>query len=610
MSLLPNHHNNASSNTAKDAVIQATNGGHFKALYVVLLAVPVGGVSGLIGVSFRYAIEFVTQTLYGTGQDNLATTLSQLAFWQIALPLLAAGLAVGLLNTYLMPQGRMHNPADVLYSTMYKNGRMSGRAGIGVFVGGALSMGAGASVGIFGPAITMGATMGAKVAEFLRLNRQMSLAILAASFGAIISASFNTPIAGTFFALEFVLGSYALANFAPVVMASLAATAVSRFFFGNVFAFDLPNYDLAPISHAPLFVVLGALCTVGAVALIDLTVRIARLYERFHIAPLWRPMIGGAILACMIYVMPEIAGFSTQGSNQAMMGLLPIGFMALFLVFKVVGTSVTLGSGFGGGIFAPAITCGILIGGIFGFIITQMGLEGNLRGYYSLIATGAVTAVVMGAPIATILIIFEMSGDYSLTFGVMITTVVSSQLAHYYYGHSFFTKLLAGRGIQVNFGREEMLLRGIKARNLMRTTYSTLPTSATLAEMRVEFTANECTEIFIVDDGMFMGIVTPNSVGDALYNGDKDKSLRAKDVLIPPPACVTPDTNIAHIMPLMDQEGDQNLPVLEPLKGQGVTQNISSASISPQKIVGVLMENDVLMAYRTIVQETRSHELR
>lgn len=583
-------------NPNTDKILSATNSGHFKTLYVVLLAVPVGVISGYLGVLFRYAIEYMTNFVYGTGQAELATKLAELALWEIALPLMAVGLITGLTVKHLMPEGRMHAPADILNSAMYNNGRMPWRAGVGVFFLSTLSIGTGVSAGRFGPALVIGASFGAKIAEWLKLNRQMSLAILASSFGAIISASFNTPIAGAFFALEFVLGSYALANFAPAVVASLAGAAVSRHFFGNEYAFHLPTYDLAPVSHVPLFVILGAICALVAVAFIELPPRIGKLHGTLKIPPVFRPVVGGAVFAVMVYIMPQIAGLSIQGADNAMLGYMSISVMLGFLVFKLIATSICLGSGFAGGVFSPAILYGILVGGVFGVVVTHLGLGENLQGYYSLIATGAVASVILGAPISTILIIFEMSNDYSLTLGVMITTIVSSQLAQHYYGYSFFTKGLAGRGINVNLGREEMLLRGIKARDLMATEYSTLPSTATMAQVRAEFIKNEFSEIFIVDGDKFMGIVTPNSMGDILYKTTGDKTKKVAHVMIPPIATVNPTTNVEDIMHLMDEDGDQNLPVLDSDNGD--------------KIVGVLMENDTLMAYRTIVQETRSSQLR
>ena len=579
-----------------DKILSFTGGGEHNALHVTLLAIPVGILAGFVGVILRQGIDFFTQLFYGAQQTGLATAVASTPFWQLAGTLMAAGLFIGLWTKYLMPGGRMHSPADVIESSMFLNGRMPFMAGVGVFVTSVVAISSGGSVGRFGPALHIGACVGAKIAEFFKMNRQMSQTILAAGVGAVISASFNVPIAGIFFALEIVLGSYALANFAPVAVASLAGTAISRYFYGNEFAFHLPEYSSAPITHAPLFVLLGALCTLTAVIFMELTARVQKAHNAIGVPAYLRPVVCGFILAVIASYMPYVLGSGEQGNADALFGKLGFSTMLMFFVLKILATSVCFGSGFGGGIFAPAITFGLLLGGFFGIVVGQMGMGDNLQGFYALAGISAVCAVLLGATISTIMIVFEMSGDFSLTLGVMLTTSVACLLGKHYYGHSFFTKALAGRGILVDGGREKMVLRGLTAENLMTTDYSTLSSKATFPQIRKEFLNNDFSEIFIVDNGIFKGIVTPSSMGKWMYDAKSDKGKKAHSVLIPPVDIITSDTNVDDVMHLLEEDGDQNLPVVD--------------SLDNNKILGVLMENDVLQAYCNVVEETRSSELR
>ena len=577
-------------------ILMFTGGGEHKITHVTLLAIPVGILAGLLGVLLRKGIDFVTHVFYGTDQVGLATAVSNIPFWQLAAILMATGLFIGLWTKYFMPNARMHGPPDVIESSMFLNGRMPFKAGLGVLVMSMVAIGGGASVGRFGPALHIGATVGANIAEFFKLNRQMSQTILAAGVGAVISASFNVPIAGVFFALEIVLGSYALANFAPVVVASLAGTAVSRYFYGNEFAFHLPEYSLAPMTHVPLFVVLGVLSALTAIALMELNGRVQKAHNTMQTPAYLRPVVGGFLLAVIAWHMPYVLGSGEGGNAAALYGELDFQTMLVFFFLKILATAICLGSGFAGGVFAPAITLGLLLGGFFGIAVGEMGMGDNLQGFYALAGISAVCAVVLGATISTIMIVFEMSGDYSLTFGVMLTTIVACLLDKHYYGHSFFTKALAGRGISLDGGREKMVLRGLTAENLMTTDYSTLSSNATLPQIRKEFLSNDFSEIFIVDDGIFKGIVTPTSMGKLMYDSKGDKGKKVKSVLIPPVDIITGDTNVDDIMHLLEEDGDQNLPVVD--------------SLDNNKILGVLMENDVLQAYCNVVEETRSSELR
>ena len=421
-----------------------------KALYLILLAVPVGIIAGAVGIFLRILIDYFTVLFYGVDQMSFATAVAGHPFWKEVLILMLAGLFIGLWTKYLMPKGRIHNPADIIESSMLGNGRMSLKAGFGVFVISIISISAGSSAGRFGPAMVVGATVASKVAGWLKLNQQMSRTMLAGGVAGVISASFNVPIAGVFFALEIILGSYRINQVAPVVVASIAGHWVNQYFYGGEFAFVLPEYSIAPISHLPLFVLLGVLSALTAIIYMELTNRVQRVHNFFKVPNYLRPVVCGFILAVIAIQMPYVLGSGEQGNTEVLYGQLTITTMLLFFVLKIIATSVCFGSGFGGGIFAPAITFGLLLGSFFGIAVGEFGLGENLQGYYALAGISAVCAVILGATISTIIIVFEMTGDYQLALGVMVATIVASTLTKRYYGYSFFTKILAERGVELN----------------------------------------------------------------------------------------------------------------------------------------------------------------
>jgi len=236
---------------------------------VAALAVGVAAAGGAI--AFREAIDVFQWLFLGFRSELVATNAAGLEWWRLILAPTLGGLMIGLFCRYVMPGGRPQGVADVIEASALRAGRMSMRQGLGAAVISAASIGCGASVGREGPAVHLGAALASFAGRPLHLTRSQSRTLLGCGVASAVAASFNAPIAGVFFALEVVIGHYALSAFAPIVIASICGTILSRIYFGDFPAFILPPHEIASFLEFPAFALLGVVSAGGAIALMRMT---------------------------------------------------------------------------------------------------------------------------------------------------------------------------------------------------------------------------------------------------------------------------------------------------------------------------------------------------
>ncbi|MCK5168192.1 MAG: chloride channel protein, partial [Rhodospirillaceae bacterium] len=338
--------------------------------------------------------------------ERLFLHLAGLQWWQIVWPPVVGGLIVGILVRIGLPENRPQGVANVIEANALKGGRMSLSDGLRAAVVNAISIGSGASVGREGPAVHLGAALAANIAKRLKLTRSISRTLWGCGVAAAVAGSFNAPIAGALFANEVVIGHYALKAFAPVVIASVTGTAISRAYFGDFPAFALPPHAITSYLEFPAFIILGVVAGLVASALVRGIIRAQDLSEKIPLPSWLRPGIGGLAVGLMAVWLPQIIGVGYGATEQALIGNFTLTVLLLVLVGKVVATAISLGFGFGGGIFSPSLVIGAVLGGAYGIIASGIFPDiGADIGAYSLIGMGAVAAATLGAPISTALII-------------------------------------------------------------------------------------------------------------------------------------------------------------------------------------------------------------
>jgi CIC family chloride channel protein len=460
--------------------------GRNRQLLLSVLAVAIGLLGGFAASTFRYAIDAVQRLSFGFGGEKVASLAAALPWWHLLLVPTAGGLLIGLFVYHFMPRRRPEAVAEVMEAAALRGGRMSLRTGLKAAVVSAVSIGCGASVGREGPVVHLGASLGGWLARQLQLNRGLSRTLLGCGVASAVAASFNAPIAGTFFALEVVVGHYSLSAFAPIVIAAVTGTLVSRAQFGDFPAFILPeNWVIASIWEFPAFALLGLVSAIAAILFMRSIVFTQGVFAKVP-GPTWcHPALAGLLVGLIALAYPQVLGVGYESTDAALSELYPLWLLLVLLAVKTAATAISLGGGFGGGVFSPSLFIGAMVGGAYGVIATRAFPEmSSGHGAYTLIGMGAVAGAVLGAPISTILMIFEMTGDYELTIAVMIATVISSTIVQQVHGFSYFHWQLDRRGLSVKEGGEANILSEMKVESLMDRSLPTIPADASLPDVR------------------------------------------------------------------------------------------------------------------------------
>ncbi len=566
-------------------------------LVLMVLALVVGCASGAAVVLFREAIDLVQMAVYGTDHDRLSMHVARLPWWQVLLAPAAGGLVVGLFIYFFLPGRRSQGVADVIEAEQIHGGWMSSRVGLLSAIASALSIGAGASVGREGPAVHLGASLGAWLARRLHLTRSLNRTLLGCGVAAAVAGSFNAPLAGALFANEVVIGHYALKAFAPVVVASVAGTAISRYYFGDFPAFALVNNPLASFWEFPAFVGLGVACAVCAILLMHSIVVATELSKRTPIPSWTKPAVAGLAIGAMALVMPQVLGVGYGVTEDAMLHAYGFGTLLIILAAKIIATAISLGWGFSGGVFSPALVVGAVCGGAYGIVATSIfpDLPAGVPAY-TVVGMGAVAAAVLGAPISTTLIIFEMTSDYTLTLAVMVAVVVASEFSHHFYDRSFFVRQLRERGMDLKQGIESEVMQTIAINAVMRSNLSTVTMSTDLETLRHLLQDSSVGELFVVrDNGELHGTITLSDLSDFAFDHDLDGLVNASDVARPHPPMLSRHDDIGAAVQLMDRSGESIIPVTE--------------SELDRTLVGAVTHDDVMTEFNRVLMERRREEL-
>ena len=434
-----------------------------------LLAAVIGVIVGYAVLVFRITIGNVQHLwLDDASHDTVATLASAKPWWLILLVPAVGGLFVGLFLQYAMPKRRPEGVADVIEAKAVGGGRINFLHGMGSALVAAISLGAGASAGREGPAVHLGATLASGVNRFFELTPVARRTLLGCGVAAAVSASFNAPIAGVLFALEVVLAHYAMSAFIPIVIASVGATLVTRNHLGDFPAFILPSYEITSYWEFPAFALLGITCGVVAICF-QFVVMGTDWAARNVTMPLWlRPVIGGLMVGSIGIFLPEILGVGYEATNSALTQKFTLVMLLVLLVAKTAATAITLASRFGGGVFSPSLYLGAMTGGAFGIIAAWVFPEyASSNGLYAIVGMGAVAAAILGAPISTALIAFELTQDYQVVIAVLPAVSLASGMMQAFHGQSFFHWQLSQRGLFLHEGRHQQIVREIRVRDFL-----------------------------------------------------------------------------------------------------------------------------------------------
>ena len=441
------------------------------------IALAIGIAAGTAALLFRLGINAIQAALYGTEDTaNLASFAADLAWYQVLIIPILGGLVVGLILHKYTDDGRVRSVADVIEGAALNVGRVEVRRGLASALASLITLSTGGSSGREGPVVHLASVISTGVCRLIKANGITGRDLLGCAVAAAVSASFNAPIAGALFALEVVLRHFAVHAFAPIVIASVAGTVINRLAFGDVTEFTLPVQNaLAFYVELPAFLILGLLCGLVAVILMKAIFwaeDFATYMQNATGLPRYlRPAVAGGLLGLLAIWWPHIIGVGYETTSAALTGSLLFHEAVVFVILKVIAVAITMGGRMGGGVFSPSLMVGALTGLAFGIIATaifpNVSGEGTL---YALAGMGAVAAAVLGAPISTTLIVFELTGDWQTGLAVMVSVSLSTALSSRLVDRSFFLTQLERRGVHLAAGPQAYLLSTFKVAIIMRAT--------------------------------------------------------------------------------------------------------------------------------------------
>ncbi len=439
------------------------------------IALAIGICAGLAAIWLRKGIEALQAFLYGTDDVQMLHSFAEHLpwYWVLLIPI-CGGLIVGLILHRFTPDGRVRSVADVIQGAALHDGKVETRAGLASALASLITLSSGGSSGREGPVVHLAGVISTWVCRKLDADGITGRDLLGCAVAAAVSASFNAPIAGALFALEVVLRHFAVHAFAPIVIASVAGTVISRLEFGDVAEFMLVTPgSLQFYVELPAFLLLGLVCGIIAVAFMkaiffaeDIA---AHVQDRTGIPRWLRPALAGALLGGIAIGYPHIIGVGYETTLRALSGDMLLREAMIFAAIKALAAAITIAGRMGGGVFSPALMVGALCGLAFGLIATSVFPE--VSGTYTLYAfagMGAVAAAVLGAPISTTLIVFELTGDWQIGLAVMVSVSISTALASRLVDRSFFLTQLERRGIHLAAGPQAYLLAMFRAASVMR----------------------------------------------------------------------------------------------------------------------------------------------
>lgn len=544
------------------------------------IAILMGLLSGAGVWVFKRLIDLAHLVFY----NGLGALLQPTGTGSLVLVPVIGGLVVGLVVRFFIGEERYHGVAGVMESVALAGGRLRYKRVPAKTVASALSIGSGASVGPEDPSVQIGANLGSMFGQWLHTSDERTRSLVASGAAAGISAAFNAPIAGVFFALEIILGELSGGALGVIVVASVVSAVFTQAVSGSQPAFNVPPYPFQSYTELPLYLGLGLVAGLVAVSYSKLVYLFQDLFHGWHV-PRWiKPAAGGIILGLVGLMLPQVLGVGYGTIGDILAGRdIAFGVLLALLVAKLVLTPFSLGSGFMGGLFAPSLFMGATLGAAYGLLVVRIFPSmGTAPQAFAMVGMAAVLAGAVHAPLTAIILLFEMTNDYRIILPLMFAVVVSTLVSQYIQRDSIYTHGMARKGIRLDRGRDVEVLQAITVAEVMHKEALTIKESLPLKEATNILMSTRHHGLPVVDDsGKLAGILTLQDIDRAQI--DDKGSLFVSQACSHELLVTYPDEPIGAALRSMSQRDLGRLPVV--------------AREDPRRLLGMLSRADVIRAY-------------
>lgn len=548
--------------------------------YMFIVACMVGILGGFGAVGFYYFTSFIQEIALGNGESSLLPLATMKWYWKILIPVSGACI-VGPLIYLVAREAKGHGVPEVMEAIALRNGVIRPIVVVIKYIASAITIGTGGSVGREGPIVQIGSALGSTVGQWLKFSPDRLKVLVGCGAAAGIAATFNAPIAGAFFSLEVILGNFALTSFGPIIMSSVLATVISRSILGNYAAFIVPQYELVSVWEIIFYIALGLVAGFVAFSFIRVLYKSEDVFDNFKIPEYTKNIVGSILLGFILIVFPQVYGGGYETITAVIESKL-VWYLLILLVFaKLIATSITLGSGGSGGIFAPSLFLGAVAGGAFGEFIHFLfpGITAN-SGAYAMVGMGAVVAGATHAPITAILILFELTNDYKIILAMMLACTISTFIARLLEKDSIYTLKLRRRGTSLNQGREEIIMKTFSVGDVMSPNAPVINETTPLDDIIKIFIENKESYYYVINaKGQFQGYLSTHELKSILHEENLKDLIIARDLIDSYKKYVTLKDDLAHCMDIFAHVECEHLPVIEDVLTYKLLGSISRRDI-------------------------------
>lgn len=553
-----------------------------------LFLLPVVGVTvGLLCAGTAHLIAFLQKLCWGSGTNLLDAASATPWYWRILIPL-AGGLVVGAIGWFFHVQTRGGGITTIMQTLALKGGVMSVRQTAPRDWAAIVTLATGGSLGREGAMAMMASAVSSHLGRRCKLTPQHLRMLVCAAAAAALAAVYNAPIGGALFALELLMGTFALDVLGPVVVVSVISTLVFRSCMGGLPRFIVPQYQLVSGWELVFYLWLGVLAGLVSTVFVRLLFGAQDLFEKLPVPTWLKPAIGMTLLGGIGVFLPHVYGNGFEPVNQILQHdqvSMPLRLLLILLPLKMLASAVCFGGGAAGGLFTPSLMVGALVGGIFGYGVhaafPHLTAE---HGAYALVAMGGLLAGTIHAPLTAIMMIFEQTNSYQIVLPLMFVCVISHVTVRLVGARSLDEESLRRRGVKLPRGREDSVMQSVCVADVMHDDVIAVNHSVPFTGVVERFLKEPFNFLYVTDGhGKFLGAIRLHAIKDVLSQGDALQTVIAHDLLDDTFACITPDAKLADTMEIFWQQNCERLPVVN--------------NLTDRKLIGWMSKRDLIGVY-------------
>jgi CIC family chloride channel protein len=551
--------------------------------FLVLLPI-VGLVVGFTTVATAHIISFIQNQFWGSGQNLLTASTYNPWYSRLAI-LTVGGLLVGLIGKFFRVPTRGGGITTIMQAVSLKGGYISLRQTAPRDWAAIVTVATGGSLGREGSMALLASAIGSYAGRRFHLSTQQLRVLVCAATAAALAAVYNAPIGGSLFAMEILMGNFALEVLGPVVVVSVISTLVFRSCMGNLPRFDVPHYDLVSAWELLPYLGLGLLAGVLSIVFVRALFGSQDVFEKIPIPNWLKPAVGMLLVGVIGVWWPHVFGNGFETVNLTLRQQVPILLLLLLIPIKIAASSLTFGAGGAGGLFTPSLMVGALLGGTFGYGVHWLFPHVTAgSGAYALVGMGGVLAGTTHAPLTAIMMIFEQTNNYQIVLPLMFVCIVSNFTARTLKARSLDEESLRRRGIVMPTGPEASIMQSLRVEDILHEDTHAISQTAPFHTIVEQFFKESYNNIYVVDGaGTFLGAIRLHSVKDMLHQGESLSSVIADDLVDDSFQFVTPRQNLAEVMDIFWRENAERLPVINNAKDR--------------RLIGWISKRDLLGVY-------------